>query len=89
MLVVGRFLGGIGVGMLAMIARKLRPSQGNIYRHKMLTSSEAVYMGEISPAEIRGTLLVLEEWCIVVGAVAGKHNLSEYSKADDAIAYVV
>ena len=31
----------------------------------------AVYMGEISPAEIRGSLLVLEEWFIVVGAITG------------------
>ena len=34
-----------------------------------LTKSTAVYMGEISPTEIRGSLLVLEEWFIVVGAI--------------------
>lgn len=48
-LTIGRFIGGFGVGMLAMVA--------------------PVYMGEISPAEARGSLLVLEEWFIVVGAI--------------------
>lgn len=49
MLVVGRFLAGIAIGMLSMVT--------------------PLYMSEISPPEIRGTLLVLEEWSIVFGIV--------------------
>ncbi|THC88983.1 hypothetical protein EYZ11_011567 [Aspergillus tanneri] len=49
MLTFARFLGGVGIGMLSMVA--------------------PLYIAEISPAESRGTLLVLEEWCIVVGIV--------------------
>ncbi|EMR10795.1 hypothetical protein PNEG_00943 [Pneumocystis murina B123] len=45
----GRFIGGIGVGMLSM--------------------SAPLYMAEISPPEIRGVLLVLEELSIVTGIV--------------------
>lgn len=46
---IGRFIGGIGVGMLSMAA--------------------PLYMAEISPPEIRGFLLVLEELSIVTGIV--------------------
>ncbi|KAF2768501.1 putative MFS monosaccharide transporter [Teratosphaeria nubilosa] len=49
MLVVARFIGGLGIGMLSMVA--------------------PLYIGEISPPEIRGTLLVLEEFSIVTGIV--------------------
>ncbi|KAI4225070.1 MAG: hypothetical protein L6R36_004197 [Xanthoria steineri] len=49
MLTVGRLVGGIGIGMLSMVA--------------------PLYIGEISPPEIRGSLLVLEEFCIVFGIV--------------------
>ncbi|KAK5082619.1 hypothetical protein LTR70_007537 [Exophiala xenobiotica] len=49
MLVVARFVGGIGVGMLAMVA--------------------PLYISEIAPPEIRGTLLVLQELSIVTGIV--------------------
>ncbi|KAJ5741360.1 hypothetical protein N7533_010769 [Penicillium manginii] len=49
MLTVARFIGGIGVGMLAMVS--------------------PLYIGEIAPPEIRGTLLVLQELCIVTGIV--------------------
>ncbi|KAF4459331.1 Sugar inositol transporter [Fusarium albosuccineum] len=49
MLTVARFVGGIGVGMLAMVA--------------------PLYISEIAPPEIRGTLLVLQELCIVTGIV--------------------
>lgn len=49
MLTVARFIGGIGIGMLSMVA--------------------PLYISEISPPEIRGTLLVLEELCIVSGIV--------------------
>ncbi|KAL8731694.1 MAG: hypothetical protein Q9181_004229 [Wetmoreana brouardii] len=47
MLIVGRLIGGIGIGMLSMVA--------------------PLYISEISPPEIRGALLVLEELSIVAG----------------------
>ena len=49
MLVVARFIGGVGIGMLSMVA--------------------PLYISEISPPEIRGALLVLEELSIVSGIV--------------------
>lgn len=49
MLIVGRLIGGIGIGMLSMVA--------------------PLYISEISPPEIRGALLVLEELSIVTGIV--------------------
>ncbi|KAF4767365.1 hypothetical protein HAV15_009197 [Penicillium sp. str.  len=49
MLTVARLIGGVGIGMLSMVA--------------------PLYISEISPPECRGTLLVLEEWCIVLGIV--------------------
>lgn len=49
MLVVARLIGGIGIGMLSMVA--------------------PLYISEISPPEIRGALLVLEELSIVSGIV--------------------
>ncbi|KAJ5815392.1 MFS monosaccharide transporter [Penicillium riverlandense] len=49
MLTVARLIGGIGIGMLSMVA--------------------PLYISEISPPECRGTLLVLEEFCIVLGIV--------------------
>ena len=49
MLAVGRLVGGIGIGMLSMVA--------------------PLYISEISPPEIRGALLVLEELSIVSGIV--------------------
>ncbi|KAL9603804.1 MAG: hypothetical protein Q9219_000913 [cf. Caloplaca sp. 3 TL-2023] len=47
MLIVGRLVGGVGIGMLSMVA--------------------PLYISEISPPEIRGALLVLEEFSIVAG----------------------
>lgn len=49
MLVVARLIGGIGVGMLAMVA--------------------PLYISELAPPEIRGTLLVLQELSIVTAIV--------------------
>ncbi|OAP62540.1 hypothetical protein AYL99_01767 [Fonsecaea erecta] len=49
MLIVGRLVGGIGVGMLSMVV--------------------PMYIAEVSPPEIRGTLLVLEEFSIVLGII--------------------
>lgn len=48
-LVAGRFIGGIGVGTLAMGA--------------------PVYISEIAPPDLRGSLLVLEALSIVIGAI--------------------
>lgn len=44
MLIVGRLVGGVGIGMLSMVA--------------------PLYISEISPPEIRGALLVLEEFSV-------------------------
>ncbi|KAH8704010.1 putative MFS monosaccharide transporter [Talaromyces proteolyticus] len=49
MLTMARLVGGLGIGMLSMVA--------------------PLYISEISPPECRGTLLVLEEFCIVLGIV--------------------
>ncbi|KAL1303116.1 hypothetical protein AAFC00_006551 [Neodothiora populina] len=49
MLTVARFIGGVGIGMLSMVA--------------------PLYIAEISPPEIRGSLLVLEEFSVVSGIV--------------------
>ncbi|KAJ5662691.1 hypothetical protein N7462_011617 [Penicillium macrosclerotiorum] len=49
MLTIARLIGGVGIGMLSMVA--------------------PLYISEISPPECRGTLLVLEEFCIVLGIV--------------------
>lgn len=48
-LVAGRFIGGIGVGTLAMGA--------------------PLYISEIAPPNLRGSLLVLEAISIVIGAI--------------------
>ncbi|KAH9920932.1 MFS monosaccharide transporter [Fomitopsis serialis] len=50
-LVVGRAIGGLGVGALSMLA--------------------PLYMAEISPPEVRGSLMALEQFSIVLGAVLG------------------
>ncbi|KAI8724175.1 MFS domain-containing protein [Fusarium sp. LHS14.1] len=49
MLVAGRFIGGVGIGMLSMVV--------------------PLYIGEISPPEIRGSLLVFEALFVVLGIV--------------------
>lgn len=49
MLTVARFIGGLGIGMLSMVA--------------------PLYISEIAPPEMRGALLVLEEFSIVSGIV--------------------
>lgn len=48
-LVVGRFIGGIGIGVLS--------------------STAPTYISEIAPPNIRGALLVLEQFSIVLGIV--------------------
>lgn len=50
-LIVGRAIGGLGVGALSMLS--------------------PLYMAEISPPELRGSLLALEQLAIVLGVVVG------------------
>lgn len=66
MLIVGRLVGGIGVGMLSMVV--------------------PLYISEVSPPEIRGSLLVLEEFSIVFGIIVAfwitfgtKYIMSEWA----------
>lgn len=49
-LVAGRFIGGIGVGTLAM--------------------GSPLYISEIAPPNLRGSLMVLESITIVIGAIS-------------------
>ncbi|KAI0423447.1 arabinose-proton symporter [Xylaria sp. FL1042] len=53
-LVAGRFVGGIGIGMLAMVG--------------------PLYISEIAPPEIRGTLLTLQELSIVTAIVVAYYT---------------
>ncbi|KAI5117978.1 hypothetical protein M0805_004911 [Coniferiporia weirii] len=50
-LIVGRAIGGIGIGSLSMLS--------------------PLYMAEISPPEVRGSLMALEQFAIVLGVVVG------------------
>ncbi|KIM71935.1 hypothetical protein PILCRDRAFT_830062 [Piloderma croceum F 1598] len=50
-LVLGRAIGGLGVGALSMLS--------------------PLYMAEISPPEVRGSLMALEQFAIVLGVVLG------------------
>ncbi|KAA1467576.1 general substrate transporter [Dentipellis sp. KUC8613] len=50
-IVLGRAIGGLGVGSLSMLS--------------------PLYMAEISPPEVRGSLLALEQFSIVLGCVIG------------------
>ncbi|PCH36570.1 general substrate transporter [Wolfiporia cocos MD-104 SS10] len=50
-LILGRAIGGVGVGALSMLS--------------------PLYMAEISPPEVRGALMALEQLAIVFGAVLG------------------
>jgi MFS family permease len=50
-LIIGRAIGGIGVGALSMLS--------------------PLYMAEISPPEVRGSLMALEQFAIVLGVVMG------------------
>ena len=50
-LILGRAIGGIGIGALSMLS--------------------PLYMAEISPPELRGSLMSLEQFAIVLGVVLG------------------
>jgi MFS family permease len=65
-LTVGRAIGGIGVGTLAMV----RHNSGYLYRSILiLVQGAPLYISEVSPPELRGSLMVLEELSIVIGAI--------------------
>lgn len=49
-LVVGRFIGGVGIGTLACVA--------------------PLFIGEIAPPHLRGSMLVFESWMVVLGVVS-------------------
>jgi MFS family permease len=68
MLTVARFIGGIGVGMYVLQNRRFDEMFSLIHGYR-LAMVAPLYISEISPPEIRGTLLVLQELCIVVGIV--------------------
>lgn len=71
MLVAGRFIGGIGVGTLAMVG--LQQSKINMIISCLtgyFTAQGApLYISEIAPPNLRGSLLVLEAMSVVVGVV--------------------
>lgn len=80
MLTVARLIGGVGIGMLSMVAplyiseiSMSSYSEGSFFLKKSLPHTcdikclfQSLLLG---PPECRGTLLVLEEWCIVLGIV--------------------
>ena len=65
MLVVARLIGGIGIGMYCVQAL----CSSAMLTDPMLSMGAPLYISEISPPEIRGALLVLEEFSIVTGIV--------------------
>lgn len=67
MLVVARFIGGLGIGKQSLVSQGLPFVLMLILG--MLSMVVPVYIAEISPPEIRGALLVLEELSIVAGIV--------------------
>jgi MFS family permease len=87
MLVVARLIGGVGIGMLSMVAPLyiseismsssssfLLPFSSSFFFFLLLSlrlyrNIDAYHFLSIGPPECRGTLLVLEEWCIVLGIV--------------------
>lgn len=68
-LIVGRAIGGLGVGALRYISSS---SYFLITAVDVFVSMLApLYMAEISPPEVRGSLMALEQFSIVLGAVLG------------------
>ena len=66
---MGRGIGGIGVGALRCVYReKVGGYMRSTSPHSMLSP---LYMAEISPPEVRGSLMALEQFAIVLGAVLG------------------
>ena len=67
MLTVARLIGGIGIGMLSMVA-PLYISEISMYKSLVYIEQHLLTLPP-GPPECRGTLLVLEEFCIVSGIV--------------------
>ena len=67
MLTVARLIGGVGIGMsVTLFTGLLTMIKSDTIRLSMVA---CLYISEISPPEIRGALLVLEEFSIVTGIV--------------------
>lgn len=67
MLTVARTIGGLGIGMLSMVA-PLYISEISTYT-LAFTRNPPNHYRLLGPPECRGTLLVMEEFCIVLGIV--------------------
>jgi len=67
---IGRAVGGVGVGALRYVHRPflISPSSVDPLKYSMLSP---IYMAEISPPEVRGSLMALEQFSIVLGVVFG------------------
>lgn len=66
MLTVARTIGGIGIGMLSMVA-PLYISEISMFARRL--NETHLTVANLGPPECRGTLLVMEEFCIVLGIV--------------------
>ena len=69
-LTAGRAIGGIGVGALRYGLPVLKTFNGP-YDTATCSTLSPLYMAEISPPEVRGSLLALEQFSIVLGCVLG------------------
>lgn len=69
-LVAGRTIGGIGVGTLAMVSlKKMSLAPNSSANMNLFFQGAPIYICEIAPPNLRGTLLVLESISIVTGVV--------------------
>jgi MFS family permease len=66
----GRAIGGIGVGALRYGLPSFRRSKHSMV-HPTRSTLSPLYMAEISPPEVRGSILALEQFSIVLGCVLG------------------
>lgn len=66
---VGRAIGGVGVGALRFVRFYFLVLQNSILLECSMLSP--LYMAEISPPEVRGSLMALEQFSIVLGVVFG------------------
>jgi MFS family permease len=79
----GRAIGGIGVGALRYGLLGFRRSKHSMV-HPTRSTLSPLYMAEISPPEVRGSILALEQFSIVLGCVLGFWTgfLTRNSKSD-------
>ena len=86
----GRAIGGIGVGALRYgCFREIVDVQNTQWCHLTRSTLSPLYMAEISPPEVRGSLLALEQFSIVLGCVLGFWTgfLTRNSKSDSALSF--